>query len=474
MMNRKIFISYARTDSKLLAHRLCADLQAAGYTVWLDTSEIAGGASWSQDIEQAIEDCSIMIPLMSPASYNSQWCRAEQLRAVRKGKKLVPLLAVAGAEVPLHLEHLNYLDFSQTSLYGERLQDLLSDLRAREAFQGQQEDRKEPAPRSRTLRGVKKVARAFDGEAATLKRGTQTLHKHLESLRGESWLGARRWWPYFLFYLTDVGSVVKILQRGSIQSLFLQGNENVSRWDRSVRFYFRPRTPDLFVHEGFKPRTQTQKSTLSMPVYLLFDLEMLLSQPGARFAYGDPAKTGITYSTPAFFKEMPFEQIYHDSWFMPDQRNEIMRHREAQALIPDQVGLEGLQFIWMRSPAEYETLRNQLSPELWRGWRDKITPRGDYHLFNHRRVYVEKAALLADQLHFTFNLPDRETPDTFIANLTLTWSDGRTASWRQIDFTGQSDWHVNLPDAQAGYTATLTLDEELAYQGQHTSDSEVL
>ncbi|NJR12720.1 TIR domain-containing protein [bacterium] len=41
MSHRKIFISYARTDSKLLAHRLCSDLQTAGYNVWLDTSEIA-------------------------------------------------------------------------------------------------------------------------------------------------------------------------------------------------------------------------------------------------------------------------------------------------------------------------------------------------------------------------------------------------------------------------------------------------
>jgi hypothetical protein len=473
MTNRKIFISYARTDSKLLAHRLCTDLQGAGYTVWLDTSEIGGGASWSQDIEEAIEECSVMVALMSPAAYQSQWCRAEQLRAVRKGKKLLPIMAVKGAEVPLHLEHLNYLDFSQTSRYGERLQDLLSDLRAGEAFQGQQSDSVD-APRSRTLRGVKKVARDFDGEASTLKRGTQTLHKHLESLRAESWLGARRWWPYFLFYVTDVPTAVKILQQGEVQSAFLQGSTSVSRWDRSVRFYFRPRTPDLFVHEGFKPRAQVQKSTLSMPVYLLFDLEMLLSQPGARFAYGDPAKTGITYSTPTFFKEMPFEQIYHDSWFMPDQRNEIMRHREAQALIPDRVGLEGLQFIWMRSPAEYETLHSLLSPEMWRGWRDKITPRTDYHLFNHRRVYVERAALLTDSLHFTFNLSDRETPETFTAQLTLTWPDGRTASWQQADFTGQSDWQVILPEKQPGYTVRLTLDDELAYQGQHRTDSEVL
>jgi hypothetical protein len=138
------------------------------------------------------------------------------------------------------------------------------------------------------------------------------------------------------------------------------------------------------------------------------------------------------------------------------------------------VGLEGLQFIWMRSPAEYDTLHGLLTPEMWRAWRDKITPRADYHLFNHRRVYVERAALLADHLHFTFNLSDRESPETFIAQLTLTWPDGRTATYRQIDFTGAGDWRIALPDKQPGYRVTLTLDEELAYQGQHMADAEVL
>ena len=63
---------------------------------------------WSQDIERAIERCEVVLALVSEGSYSSEICRAEQLRALRKGKRVIPLLAHAKAERPLHLEHLNY------------------------------------------------------------------------------------------------------------------------------------------------------------------------------------------------------------------------------------------------------------------------------------------------------------------------------------------------------------------------------
>src|SRR5436190_1432844 len=95
-----IFISYGRADSKAMAIRMRDDLRAVGYSVWYDQKEITGGSDWSQEIEDAIEQCHVMLALLSPASYNSQWCRAEQLRAIRKGKRLIPLRVVAGTDVP--------------------------------------------------------------------------------------------------------------------------------------------------------------------------------------------------------------------------------------------------------------------------------------------------------------------------------------------------------------------------------------
>lgn len=129
---KSIFLSYARKDGRDLALRLQSDLHRAGYDSWLDTSEIEGGASWSNDIEQAIERCNLTLALLSHASLVSEICRAEQLRSLRKGKRVIPLLVQSDAERPLHLEHLNYRDFTDASRYTEQFAVLLNDIESDE------------------------------------------------------------------------------------------------------------------------------------------------------------------------------------------------------------------------------------------------------------------------------------------------------------------------------------------------------
>jgi len=97
----KVFISYARKDGAALAQRLQADLGATGFDAWLDTQRIAGGAIWTREIEQALDACQVALALLTPGSYVSEICRAEQLRALRKGKRVIPLLAQSASDIPL-------------------------------------------------------------------------------------------------------------------------------------------------------------------------------------------------------------------------------------------------------------------------------------------------------------------------------------------------------------------------------------
>jgi hypothetical protein len=60
-MPHKIFISYARCEGRDLALKLQRTLTAQGFNVWLDTSDIDGGASWSADIEEAIDTCDTLL-----------------------------------------------------------------------------------------------------------------------------------------------------------------------------------------------------------------------------------------------------------------------------------------------------------------------------------------------------------------------------------------------------------------------------
>ena len=129
----KIFLSYARKDGSELARRLYDDLTARGFAAWLDKHRIAGGASWTDEIEQALDAAAFFLAVMTRGSYESEICRAEQLRALRKGKLVIPLLGQSDPDcVPLHLEGKNYRDLAAN--YAGAFAELLDDIANRRSL----------------------------------------------------------------------------------------------------------------------------------------------------------------------------------------------------------------------------------------------------------------------------------------------------------------------------------------------------
>ncbi len=126
MATRRVFISYARKDGEPAAERLSYVLQEAGCKVWLDAVNIGGGASWSEKIEAALNECDVLLAVLTPASYVSEICRAEQIWALDEGKLVIPVLAVAGAPVPIHLKSRNWRRFPEQQT--ELLADISSEL----------------------------------------------------------------------------------------------------------------------------------------------------------------------------------------------------------------------------------------------------------------------------------------------------------------------------------------------------------
>jgi hypothetical protein len=125
----RVFISYARRDGARLAERLQNGLAKNGLDAWLDTQRLHVGAVWTSEIEHEIDSRQVTVALLTPGSYESEICRAEQLRTLRKGKRLIPVLAAAGADRPIHLEARQYRDFTDEQSYDERLTQLLADIR---------------------------------------------------------------------------------------------------------------------------------------------------------------------------------------------------------------------------------------------------------------------------------------------------------------------------------------------------------
>jgi len=112
-----VVISYARKDTRDFAGLLAAELARHTIGVWLDTSDIEGGAEWLQSIEQAISSCRVFIAVRSPGGRESTWVRRERLYALNLRKppnSPLPIIPVIARDCPqddLELIDRNPIDF---------------------------------------------------------------------------------------------------------------------------------------------------------------------------------------------------------------------------------------------------------------------------------------------------------------------------------------------------------------------------
>lgn len=326
------------------------------------------------------------------------------------------------------------------------------------------------------------------------KVDAELFRRRLDSLRKRARLGARHWWPEYLFHFADISNVIAILKSGELLSRAEIGGQGgftdsaspdiirqtKADWKDYVRFYFRPRTPTLYRNEGFRPgdRRHLGGAHCPVPIYLLFDFESVICREDARFSFGSLARRNAeVFSGAAEFEHMPFELIYHDSRFEADERNQIIFHRQAEVIVPQRMDIQALRLIWCRSQAEYETLRHELPPELWEQWKGRVTARMDYNLFNREWVYVESAWLGEDQAIFRFN-PPRSVMDIGLFDLRVEVIEAVTEKaywWHQDDMGIGRQMTVDLSevDIAQGYRLRLYIDGYLAYSGRYYPQNDV-
>lgn len=120
----RLFISYAREDGKAFVDRLAAEL-GGHHDAWLDRAELAGGADWVRGIEQAIDNSDVFLPVLTNAYHGARFAPVELARASRIGKPLIPLRTTAEAGVPLFLEMIQHIDFSDPAAHQARMRELL-------------------------------------------------------------------------------------------------------------------------------------------------------------------------------------------------------------------------------------------------------------------------------------------------------------------------------------------------------------
>jgi hypothetical protein len=96
-----VFISYSHRDDDF-AHKLIADLQAAGHAIWIDTVSIKGGEAWVRSIADGIRNSYAFVTVISPDANGSRWVLREYLLAENLRKPIFPVVA-RQADIPFQM-----------------------------------------------------------------------------------------------------------------------------------------------------------------------------------------------------------------------------------------------------------------------------------------------------------------------------------------------------------------------------------
>lgn len=82
--NRKLFISYRRTDSSKIANQLFDALIRCNYDVFLDAYSIRAAENFQEELHHRLSDCDVLIQLYTAGFKDSEWCKQEITAANQK------------------------------------------------------------------------------------------------------------------------------------------------------------------------------------------------------------------------------------------------------------------------------------------------------------------------------------------------------------------------------------------------------
>jgi len=332
------------------------------------------------------------------------------------------------------------------------------------------------------------------------KRDAQKIWAFIDNLKQQPWLGDRRVWVDYLFHFTHLENAVNIIECGFLCSRVELENQNIAFSDSAssqviqqtdlefadqVRFYFRPLTPTTYHMEGFRPvGKRFHNAHCPVPVYLLFDIREVISHNETGFSNGNLASEYSSLFTSADdFARLPFADIYHEGPPHYEEKRYITRTKQAEVIYPKKISLDHLKYIYCRSQAEKDTLKNLLSTVLWQKWGAKvIVPRNPRELFQMHCLHVSEVVLARQSITFDLHPPtERAWFGPFSVKVTVT--DGAT---HQVHILLQRRFvnivkempglrlTLDLSDIDLGfYTAKATIDGELAFLGQFNPLDEI-
>ena len=122
--SRSFFLSYSRADSDF-SRKLVIDLRGHHLKCWRDVDDIPAGATWDQEIEKALQQCSCLLLVWSKRAVGSTNVSDEIGFARDRKKRIIPLLL---DDTPLALRVHRWQAVGFSTDYSRALGELLSGL----------------------------------------------------------------------------------------------------------------------------------------------------------------------------------------------------------------------------------------------------------------------------------------------------------------------------------------------------------
>ena len=236
----------------------------------------------------------------------------------------------------------------------------------------------------------------------------------------------RRHWPARLFRHEPIENAAKILKDGVLHSRTDAAEAIVrdiapidiirSRHEahRSVRLYFRPKTPTQYRIEGIRKASEYyQERHAPVLVIFIFKAMDILTRDGVEFSDGNMQSPETNKgSTEEEFGSIPFNHVYHEGSFDPVSSlgAEIIRRRCAEVLLPSPLYLVGtLQAVMCRSTAERTTLLHLLGDAAAQ-WNPQIRVFSQPGLFENIYAYLDTVDARSEGISFRFH-PRRDGRD---------------------------------------------------------------
>ncbi len=171
----KIFVSYSRHDENFARKIAIWLANTLNVGVWIDIDDIQPGVKWSAAIQDGLDNCEVMIVIVSPESMDSINVEDEWQYFIDLGKPVVPIL-LRSAPVPYQLRRIQWIDFSERDEYNNSLRQLIVELR--QHLKPLDGETTAPMQRRSTKRGI--------AESKKSKHDRQRRHKAEDLIEQQS------------------------------------------------------------------------------------------------------------------------------------------------------------------------------------------------------------------------------------------------------------------------------------------------